>query len=45
MLGDVGRLLSAAIEPLWEDAMSTLVTGIGELVTNDPARGDGPLGS
>jgi imidazolonepropionase len=24
--------------------MSTLVTGIGELVTNDPARGDGPLG-
>ena len=24
--------------------MSTLVTGIGELVTNDPSRGDGPLG-
>ena len=24
--------------------MSTLVTGIGELVTNDPTRGDGPLG-
>jgi imidazolonepropionase len=24
--------------------MSTLVTGIGELVTNDPAVGDGPLG-
>jgi imidazolonepropionase len=24
--------------------MSTLVTGIGELVTNDPALGDGPLG-
>ncbi len=24
--------------------MSTLVTGIAELVTNDPARGDGPLG-
>jgi imidazolonepropionase len=24
--------------------MSTLVTGIGELVTNDPARADGPLG-
>jgi imidazolonepropionase len=24
--------------------VSTLVTGIGELVTNDPARGDGPLG-
>ena len=24
--------------------MSTLVTGIAELVTNDPAQGDGPLG-
>jgi len=24
--------------------MSTLVTGIGELVTNDPSRDDGPLG-
>jgi imidazolonepropionase len=24
--------------------MSTVVTGIGELVTNDPARDDGPLG-
>ena len=24
--------------------MSTLVTGIAELVTNDPRRGDGPLG-
>jgi imidazolonepropionase len=24
--------------------MSALVTGIGELVTNDPSRGDGPLG-
>ena len=24
--------------------MSTLVTGIGELVTNDPSLGDGPLG-
>jgi imidazolonepropionase len=24
--------------------MSTLVSGIGELVTNDPSRGDGPLG-
>ena len=24
--------------------MTTLVTGIGELVTNDPSRGDGPLG-
>ena len=35
---------AAAIEPLWEDRMSTLITGIGELVTNDPALDDGPLG-
>ena len=39
MLGDVGRLLADAIAPLWEDAMSTLVTGIAELVTNDPSLG------
>ena len=24
--------------------MTTLITGIGELVTNDPSLGDGPLG-
>ena len=45
VLGDVGRLLAAAIAPLWEDAMSTLVTGIGELVTNDPTRGRRPAGA
>jgi hypothetical protein len=44
VLGDVGALLAAAIEPLWADADEHLVTGIGELVTNDPALGDGPLG-
>ena len=43
VLGDVGGCCADAIEPLWEDRMSTLVTGIGELVTNDPAHG-GPLG-
>ena len=25
--------------------MTTVITGIAELVTNDPAHGDGPLGA
>ena len=38
VLGDVGRLLADAIAAAVGGRMSTLVTGIGELVTNDPAR-------
>ena len=38
---DVGRRLAPAICDLMADCMSTLYAGIAELVTNDPAQGDG----
>ena len=41
----VGRELATAIGKVWDIVSTILITGIGELVTNDPARHDGRTSS